>query len=74
MKIISMTIGLKRDVRHARYNVSQCHIQFTAQLNSEDDPVQAYAELYDDVEYALDEAVKKEKQIYQESLNAIKNK
>lgn len=72
VKYKTIRVGLKRDVRHARYNVSQCWTELTADVDP-DDLENSYKEVYDDVVYIVEEMVEEEKKNYKEKMDAIKN-
>lgn len=75
MKVAEMTVGVKRDIRLEKYNVSQCHIELKAVLNPDDDPVKIFEELKNDVTWAVENLIAAERENYRiEVENAIKSK
>jgi len=69
MKYKEITISLKRDIRLARYNVSQCQAELTVQLEEGDTLGDIYKEVHEDVMIIVDEMIATEVMI-----NALKNK
>ena len=74
MKYKTITRGLKRDCRHARFNVSQVSVQLTAELGEGDTLRSAADELYEDLVILVEEMVEEEKLKYKEGLREISHK
>ena len=76
MRVTQLTIGIKRDVRHAPYNVSQCQYALTAKLAPEDNLADVWKEIYDDVIIMVEDGVENEKEKYKKEKmkNATKSK
>lgn len=71
MKVSKILVGVKRDVRHAPYNVSQCKVELTGNLSPEDDLEQVYKELHSDAVIIVEEMVEVEKENYKQELNRV---
>ena len=67
MKPVTLTMEVKRDVRHERYNVSQCRVSLSVELEPNEDLDVVRRELHDDVVYLIEEMVVREKYDYWES-------
>lgn len=75
MKVEKIRVGLKRDVRLARYVVSHCIAELEATLEEEDDIGTAYRELHETAEIMVEEMIDHEKDVYKEAVkNAINSK
>ncbi len=61
MKVTSVSISVKRSIRHRPYVVSQCECTLNAELDKEDDLGEAYKSLHSDVLFIVEEMIDKEK-------------
>ncbi len=68
MKVTSITMGVKRSIRHKPYVVGSCECVLSAELDEGDDLGEAYKELHADTLFIVEEMIVKEKKDY-----AIKN-
>lgn len=68
MKVTVVTIGVKRDVRHEPYNVSQCRVELTGHMEEGDDLELVYKELHEDAVIIVEEMVIKEKRDFRRRL------
>ena len=74
MKYERVSIGLKRSVRHARFNIVDCSVILTAELGEGDTLRSVSDEIREDLVILVEEMVEVEKQKYQEEKIEIKNK
>jgi ribosomal protein S9 len=68
MQVKGIRIGIKRNIRLARYNVSECEAELTAHLDEEDDLEEAYKELLDDVDYIVEDMKELERKRYKKEI------
>jgi hypothetical protein len=74
MKVKTVTLSVKRDVRHIKYNVSQCRAELSAELEAGDDLATVYKELHEDTVYIVEEMAAKETADYKRRVkNGTKN-
>ena len=64
MKYESITVTIKRDVRHARYNVSQVKASFQVQLEEGEDKIAAFDEVHALCSDAVEEMTQKEIEVH----------
>ncbi len=76
MIIKSITISLKRDVKHRRFQVSQCHCSLTAEveIDNDGDLEKAYEELHRDVVVIVEDIEREERENFRESKRKEENK
>lgn len=74
MIVNQIKMVVKRDIRHAPYNVSSVSVELTSGLDPADDLEESYKELHEDAVIIVEEMVEKEKQDYKESLDERRNK
>lgn len=71
MKYKTVTMGLKRDIRLERWNISQVSVQLHGRLEEGDSLRSAADEVYEDLTILLDEMEVKERLKFKEIKDAI---
>ena len=75
MKLKTLNMGLKRDIRLAKYNVSQCSAQLSVELEDDDDLEECKVEVHDALISIVEDMIEEEKKNYREILKSgIENK
>lgn len=73
MKIESLQLTLKRDIRHERYNISQISAQLSVKLEEEDVYEDVVNATYEKLTVVIVSMEKEEVKNFTEKKNAIKN-
>lgn len=74
MKVTKITLGLKRDVRLAKYCVSQCSSQLSVEIEEGDDLTTCKEEVHEALVTIVEDMIEQEKINYREKLlDAVKN-
>ena len=73
MKIESLQLTLKRDIRHERYNISQISAQLSVKLEEEDVYEDVVNATYEKLTIVIVSMEKEEVKNFTEKKNAIKN-
>lgn len=75
MKVEKLVLGLKRDVRLEKYNVSQCSAQLSTEIEEGDDLTECKEAIHDALIAIVEDMVEQEQINHREKLlNASKNK
>ena len=75
MKLKTLTMGLKRDIRLAKYNVPGCSVQLSVELEEADDLEECKVEVHDALISIVEDMIEEEKKNYREILKSgIENK
>ena len=74
MKPKTISLGLKRDVRHERFNITQCSAQLTYEFEQGDELSEVVNEVHDQLVEIIEAMVEEEIQNHREKLDALKNK
>ncbi len=73
MKTTSITVRIKRDIRHRQYVVSQCECELTAEIEGgEEELDSARQELHENVKVILDDMEADERVWYETTLKIKK--
>ena len=60
MKYTKIKMRLQRNVRHARYQMSEIDAELTVQLEPSDDLAAVYEEIYDDLSIIVEAGIEEE--------------
>jgi hypothetical protein len=74
MKVEKLVLGLKRDIRLAKYQVSQCSAQLSVEIEEGDDLTTAKEAVHETLIDIVEDMIEQEKVNYREKLlDASKN-
>ena len=74
MKVVKLTLGLKRDVRLAKYNVPGCSVQLSVEIEEGDDLTECKNEVHETLVDIVEDMIEQEKINFREKLlDASKN-